>query len=201
MEVLITVTILSVVVSSLCGIYFAVADEWQRQDSARDSELAVSIACSRIGDYAAQGVRFKLLKQHGIYSHGYDVLAVCLPADKAYGVYVPVREGDEFKYREGSWVVFYLSDATGSYFASGDILWAATANHEWQIPFFMAPDSSWSLYPGVKKGRITPLDSITFEDMGGDYAAVRITVGSSFKVGNGTDRVRLSKCVTLRNTN
>ncbi len=198
-EVMIVVAVLSVVLSSLCGVYITVGDEWQRQDGSRDCQIAASSACNRIGDYISQGVQFRFLKKNG--STDNNVLAVCLPADSAYGMYVPVPDNDQFKYQDGSWVVFYLSDSTGSYSASGNILWAATAAQESDIPDHIVPDVTWSLYPGSTRGLITPLSSVSFQDNSVDFRAVTVTAGAQCKAGVTTKTIQMSKTVCSRTCN
>lgn len=198
-EVLVVVAVLSIVLSILCAMYSTVNDEWQRQDGSRECQLAISNACNRVGDYISQGVEYKILKKAG--STDNDVLAVCLPADTAYGIHVPVPDNGQLKYRKGVWVVFYLSNSTGSYNASGNILWAGSAANESDIPDHVVPDAEWSISPGGASGKITPLTSIDYHNAGLDYSAVTITAKAQSECGHTLKRMQLSKTICLRNSN
>lgn len=194
-EVLITSTVLSLVLTSICGIYFAVSKEWERQDGRGTALGATSMACSRLSDYISQSVGAVVVTR---FSTG-DALAVNMPANTAYGgTYVPTWSGGKVQYQSGNWLIFYLSDATGNYNRAGTILWAATMT--WSgFPGSVTPDSSWSLYYDLGKGKITPITSLQFVLTNDSLPRVTITAASSYKTGTTQSQVTLTRTVCLQN--
>lgn len=194
-EVLITSTILALVLTSTCGIYFAVAKEWERQDGRGTALGATSMACSRLSDYVAQSVGAVVLTR---FTAG-DALAINLPANTAYGgLYVPTWSGGKIEYQDGNWIVFYLSDTTGNYSRAGTILWAATMT--WGgFPGSVTPDTTWSLYYDQARGRIAPISSIQFVVTSSSLPRVTITATSTYKTGTTEMQVRLVRTVCLQN--
>ena len=196
-ELLIATTITALVVSSLCGVYFSAAKEWERQQGEADALLATSQTCTRLADYISQAtgiaVRTRFVAN--------DTLTVNLPADKAYGFYAPVWSGGIVQYRSGTWVAFYLSDSTGSYTQSGSILWAATFT--WSgFPGSVVPDRAWSMYYNTQLGKTASIRSIRFNtDSSGLRPVVTVTVVSAYKIGGAEERIIQSRTVCLRNAN
>ena len=194
-EVLITSTVLSLVLTSICGIYFAVSKEWERQDGRGTALGATSMACSRLSDYISQSVGAVVMTR---FTSG-DAIAVNMPANTAYGgVYVPTWSSGKVQYQSGNWLIFYLSDATGNYSRAGTILWAATMT--WGgFPGSVTPDSTWSLYYNQPKGRITPVTSIQFTLTNSSLPRVTIAATSSYKTGTTQSQVSLTRTVCLQN--
>ena len=148
-ELLMVAAILSLILTALCGAFFTVQREWQSQHHEQEALMAASMASSRLASYISQSVSATVLNRFGTG----DALAVNMPADTAYGAYAPVWSSGRFNYRGGSWIVFHLSDCTGSYQRSGNILWAASFTSWFGFPGTAVPDASWSLYNGTT-GRI-----------------------------------------------
>jgi hypothetical protein len=195
-EVLIAATVLSLLLTSLCGIYSATATQWERQQGERDALTATSQACSRLDSQIRQAVEAYILKRF----HERDTLVVNMPKDTAYGVYVPTQSGGQMVYRSGTWIVFYLSDSSGSYSKNGDILWAATFPNQLFFPSNLTPDASWSLQPGRSIGRASPLADLVFGlKSDGDLPLVTITAKSSYKTGRTSETITKSRTVCLRN--
>lgn len=196
-EVLIVSAIMSVLFASLCEIYFSVADNSQRQRGEGEALVACSQACSRLNDYLSNAVTATVITR---LSSG-DTIAVCLPMDSAYtGLYVPAWTGGKLQYRNGNWLVFYLSDTSGNYSRNGTILWAATMT--WAgYPGSVVPDSSWSLYYGQARGRIAPLKSLSFSLTSGT-GGTRVTMSAvaAYKAGRSEKQFRLTRTVFLRNS-
>lgn len=193
-EVLITSSVLALVLTSLCGVYFAIAKEWERQDGRGTALGASSMACTKLADYISQSTGAVVVDRLGTG----DALALNMPANSANGVYVPTWSGGKVKYQSGSWIIFYLSDSTGDYSRSGDILWAATMN--WgSFPGSVTPDSTWSLYYDQAKGRISPITAIKFTLTTDSLPRVTVTVTSSYKTGSTTSKVQLNRTVCLQN--
>ena len=188
---------MALVLTSLCGIYFAVADQWQRQQGEGDALVAASTACSRLADYVSQSTGFVIIGRF----HLGDTLIVNLPADQIdEATYVPAWSDGQLQHRPGKWVAFYLSDPTGSYQRTGDILWAATV--EWDsYPLGVTPDRSWSLYYDEGAGRIAPLKSVRFEGLSYDseHSLVRITATSSYRVGDTEKQLQVARDAHVRN--
>lgn len=193
-ELLIVSAVLSLVLTSLCGIYLSVAAEWERQDGRGTALSVTSMACSRVSDYLSQAVGAVVLTR---FEEG-DAIAVNLPANSAHGIYVPVWNAGRIEHQSGNWIVFYLSDSTGDYRRTGDILWAATMN--WSTyPNGVVPDSAWSLYQGQSKGKISPISSLQFSVADDGLPLVTVIATSAYKVGDTNDRIKLTRSVCVQN--
>ena len=194
-EVMIASLVLSLVLSALCSVYFAVSKEWERQNGRGTALAATSMACSRLSDYISQSVGAVVVNRIGTA----DALAVNLPADTAYsGTYVPTWSSGKIQYRSGNWIIFYLSDSTGNYSRSGDILWCATMN--WgSFPGSVTPDATWSLYYDQPRGRITPISSIQFTLNAGSLPSVTVVATSNYSVQATQKQVQLTRTVCLLN--
>lgn len=194
-EVLITSTVLSLVLTSLCGIYLAVSKEWERQNGRGTALGATSMACSKMSDYISQSVGAVVVNR---FSTG-DALAINLPANTAYsGLYVPTWSCGKVQYQSGIWIVFYLSDSTGNYSRSGNILWAATMTWA-NFPNSVIPDPIWSLYYDQTKGRISPVTSLQFTTTTDSLPKVTMVVTSAYKIGTTQSQVQLTRTVCLQN--
>jgi type II secretory pathway pseudopilin PulG len=179
-ELLVSAGVIAVILVSLCDVYFIVGREWNRQHSKEMAMCAASDALGKMSSYIGQAVSVSAQNRFGAG----DALVVCLPADTASGTYVPRWDSGVFRYRQGTWLVFYLSNSSGSYSASGNILWAATITDWNNFPASVVPDTSWSLYYGGTNGRIAPIKSLSFSvDASGDRPAVTVNVGSSYQIG------------------
>jgi prepilin-type N-terminal cleavage/methylation domain-containing protein len=196
-ELLVSICVLSLLLSSLCGVYFATADEWQRQSGQGDALTATCQACTRIADYAAEATGATVATRF-VAS---DTLLLNLPADTANGVYAPIWSGGKIQYRSGNWIAFYLSDYTGSPLVNGSILWSGTVT--WAAGVYtITKDPSWSLYYGSTKGRIAPLTSIRFAmNQSGARPYITVTAISSFKAGGTLKQTSMSRNICLRNAN
>jgi hypothetical protein len=156
---------------------------------------ATSQACSRLSDYISQAAGLQVVTR---YTAG-DTIAVNLPADTAQGgIYAPVWSGGRLRYRSGNWIIFYLSDSTGSYARTGSILWAASMS--WTgFPGSVVPDRAWSIYYNTQQGRIAPLNSLRFSlDSSGQLPTVTIAATSTYNTGTTTEPVAQSRAVCPR---
>ena len=195
LELLVTVAVLAVILTGLCEAFMANQRAWKRQSGASSALLATDAALSSLGSYASNAMDAQVYTRFS----GNDVLAICLPADIAHGAYVPTTSVG-WDYRRGQCVVFYLSDSTGSYLRSGDILWAGTMLG-WGTPSSanVTPDSTWSLYPGTTVGRVAPIGSVTFGlTSGPSVKNVCMTVVASYKAGSTTAILRRTRNICLR---
>ena len=196
-ETLVCVSIMSVLLTSLCGIYIACAQEWQRESGQNDALVATSQACTRIADYVSQAIGVTVTTRF----FASDTLLVNLPADSAYTVYAPVWSGGKIQYRSGSWIGFYLSDSNGSPLVTGNILWCGTVTWASGV-YTITPDRNWSLYYNSAKGNISPLTSITFAlNQSGARPYVTTTAVSKYKTGDTQKQTTMSRSICLRNTN
>ncbi len=194
-ELLVAGVIASFVLTSLCGVYFLVGREWERQRSKQEAIAAATDAASQLASYSANATYVFSLTR---FTTG-DTLVVCLPADTAYGVSVPVWDGSQYHYRLGTWVIFYLSDKTGSYRTQGNILWAGTVTNWSTFPDSVVPDSSWSLYNG-NTGKLTPITSLAFTVTDNDYrSTVAMQIGTTYKVGRSSVSFTHSRVQSARN--
>lgn len=194
-ELLVAGAIASVVLASLCGVYFLVGKEWDRQHSKEQAITAVSDATSRLSSYIAAGV-YAFTQDHFMAG---DALVVCMPSDSGYGGYVPVWDGPRYHYRQGTWVIFYLSDKTGSYYSKGDILWAGTITDWGTFPQSIVPDTSWSLH-NQNTGKLSPITSLSFSVTENGYrTSVTMQVGSTYSIGKSQVSFSHMRVQSLRN--
>lgn len=201
-ELLVTVMVFSVVVTGLCDVFIANQNAWNRQSSASDALIASDTATANLQSYISNAMDSRIYTR----TTTADVLVVCLPADFAHGVYVPSREGifghtDTLEYQPGQSIVFYLSDSTGSYDHTGNILWAGSLPG-WATPDAtnVCPDESWSLHPGTSQGRCSPVTSLKFvAPPGQQYASIEATVTSSYNVAGKTVTLTRTRRICLRN--
>ena len=192
-ELLIAITVSVVLIGALCEMYLVLASEFERQQGEGDALASTSFACSRIADYAAVSISAQTYTRYTAD----EALCVQLPADMAYGIYVPVQAGPLIQYRPGQQIMFYLSDSTGDYNRRGNILWAGVVQSF--SPITVTPDQSWSLYPGTTQGRIV-LDSVRFDVQSGVRDSVTIYVNRTYPIGR-TQKTRLAqRTVCLRNS-
>lgn len=196
-EVLVAGTASALILGCLCGVYFAIARSWQRQQGQAEALVATSQACSRLSDYISQSVGAIVYSR---FSTG-DSLAVNLPADTlSSNLYAPIWSDGKLQYRSGQWIGFYLSDSTGNYNRTGDILWAATVKLN-VYPVIITPDRTWSMYYNQNRGRTAPLRSIRFtltED--GSRKQVTMKIVSAYKIGNTEAQISQTRTTCLRNS-
>ncbi len=196
-ELLVAISSLAVILSGLCGVFLVNQAEFDRQSGCSSALVATRTACDELGTYTENAMLAKVFTR---YTPG-DTLALCLPADTAYGVYVPISAND-YKYRAGQTIVFYLSDTTGKYDRSGNILWKGTMI-SWRNPnaIDVTPDTAWSYLTSVAQGRITPISYINFTmpSSGVKYTTVSITVSAPYKAGSTTTSLTRNRKACLRN--
>ncbi len=195
-ELLVALTITSFVLVAACGSYFCTANEWQRQQGEAGAFLATSRACSTLGSNISQAYSATLETRFQTS----DAIAINLPATTANSIYVPTWSNNELQYTSGNWEIFYLSDSTGSYSKSGNILWEGAMSWT-NFPSSVVPNSGWSLYYNSSHGQISPISSIKFAlDTTGDRPKVTITATSSYTFGPATRQFSLTRAVALRNS-
>lgn len=212
-ELTVVIGVIAIVLSSLCGIYFAISREWERAQGEGAALDATSLACRTMGDYISQGVSAIVIDRFATR----DVLAINLPADgqsvsqmgagdalsveMGNVIYVPFPSGDELQYRSGVWIIFYLSDSTGSYGRSGNILWSGLTNSP-GVPSSITPNQPWSMYAN-NVGKITPISAIAFtQNTGRMRSSITMTITSSYtinKVSNSQKQMTQSATVCLMN--
>jgi|YNPNPStandDraft_1061719.scaffolds.fasta_scaffold00067_25 hypothetical protein len=196
-ELLVTAAVTAVVLVSICGIYLAVSRDWDRSRGESEALVATTDCCSVIGSYIEQAVGAVVLDRPG----GDDAICLQMPADTSSGgIYTPVWGANSLNYRGGGWLIFYLSDSSGSYHYNGNILWAATM--DWSdFPWSITPDPSWSLYYGDSaKGRIAPLKNVTFAmSQSGQTPVVTITATACYNVAGTERQVVMTRTVLMRN--
>lgn len=223
-ELTVASAVTALLLTTICGIYFATMTEWQHQQGLRDAVSATSGACSRLEEYIAQGVSAQLVDRFGLGF--YDTLLLNLPAQtysgpspwvagrvpnlvitrNTYGGYVPDWTSDSGRMRlqytsdNSRWVAFYLSNSTGRYDRAGSILWAATVDRN-TTPLVFVPDTAWSMETATS-GRIAPLSSMRFAvDDSMKPRRVTITVVSSYKLGSTVKRITQTRIASPRNVN
>ncbi|MGQ9454322.1 MAG: PulJ/GspJ family protein [Armatimonadota bacterium] len=198
MELLVASSVVAIVITSVCGVYFSVARAWEHQQGVARVSIAVESACTRLAQYISQAVSAQVVPRFA----SSDALAINLPLDSPYpGVYSPVWSRNRCQFRSGTWIIFYLSDSTGSYSRSGNILWAATMSWS-DFPSSVSPDRGWSMYYDTNRGRVEDLKSLSFVvDSGGSRPMVVVTATASYSVGGAERDVSMTRTICLHNTN
>ena len=185
---------MAVVLTALCEVYFAVCRDWERQLGKGGAINATSQTIAKISENIVQSDDAAIVDR---FTTG-DALALNLPADKAHGIYVPMPVSDKLRYRSGKWIVFYLSDSTGSYSKNGDILWLGNVNAYGNV----IPDANWSKHSNGE-GKISPISSIRFSIYTtGLRELISIEAKSTFKINNASnqsDVFKQSASVCVRN--
>lgn len=197
-ELLVASSIVAVVITGVCGVYFSVARGWEHQQGVARVSGAVESACTRLAQYISQAVSAQVVPRFT----SSDALAINLPLDSPYPrVYAPVWSGGVCRFRSGTWIIFYLSDSTGSYSRSGNILWAATMSWS-DFPGSVVPDRGWSMYYDTNRGRVEGLKSLSFAvDSSGSRPRVTVTATASYSVGDIKRDISMTRTVCLRNAN
>ena len=190
-------SILAVLLTSICGIYIAMIHEWQRQQGQGDATVCISRTFSSISSEISQAVTVYSVVRSGQR----DNIIYTLPLDRdaTNSYYIPAWVGGSLQYRPGQQKVFYLSNSTGNWNSSGNILWRGLVSGAFPN-YTIIPDPSWDA--DVQRGRIAGLSSLRFAtDNWGEPKRVTITATTSYKVMNSTAMASRSLAVCLRNAN
>ena len=192
-EMLVVISVLSIVLLPVCEAYIAIQKNWDRLRGAEDARSTARQAISQVTPYLQQA--FSVTTTTRFTPN--DMVVATMPMDQAYGIYV--QQGGMYRYRPAPHpVYFYLSDSTGSLTKNGNILWRAVWN---SAAGAMAPDTSWSLYPGSTKGQIAPVKSLSFSvDTSGFSPRATMTVTTEYAVDGANHNVVLSADTCVRNT-
>lgn len=189
---MITTAVLSLVLTAICGVYLMIQTEWSRQQGQEDTRTAARQAILDVAAYMKVAYSANVMTRFTPN----DTLRFYLPMDMAYGIYVPQRSSNNYRPDTLTPYYFYLSDSTGDYTHSGDILWAGYWS-SWRV----VGDPSWSLYPGTTKGRIAPVQSLSFAvDNTGFRPRVTTTVTTSCTIKGTQKQFILSAVTSLRNS-
>ncbi len=187
MELMVACGLTGLVVTSVCGVYVYALRLWDRGQAATSAYITASQGMDRICEVIEQAVDAQMTV--------YGDLKVWVPRDKdSDGTYRPYWESNaELRYRSGDEVVFYLSDHTGSTWASGKILWRRVNGSR---------DTAWSMIPGSTTGRVEPVESLAFQVYDVDpRKVVRVTLETRQKCGSRTETLTFRRYVYLRNHN
>jgi len=192
-ELTIVCGLTALLATAVCGVYIYALRLWERGQAENSAYMAASIGMDRIAKLTENAVDAQ------IQWPGY--LMIVLPRDKeSNGDYIPYRAmTGQLMYRPGDQIIFYLSDNTGTYpqyshpQASHDILWRSVN---------AVRDRSWSLHPGTHKGRVAPVQALSFEVTSiGTRKLVRITIQTRQTSGKHVHQLTLNRYVRLRNYN
>jgi prepilin-type N-terminal cleavage/methylation domain-containing protein len=195
-ELVVAMAILSVIMTGVCEVFMAVDSGCRRGQSRQEALAAVSLANSRIADQIADATLVAVTTRFSTN----DTLLLCMPKDVSSGTYTPVWSSGSLRYRNGPWVVLYLSDSTGSYYSSGTVLWAADFARYADFPSAITPDSDWTMNEGTSVPRVWPLASISFATRSlANGTLVTVTAVSSFRTGDTNDSVSALRTTCLRN--
>ncbi|MFQ3549885.1 MAG: type II secretion system protein [Armatimonadota bacterium] len=193
-EVLIVVTIISVMMSAIVAVFATIMQEWEREDSRIEAMQTVSSATQRIERDISNAVFADTISR---FSPN-DTLLVIMPYVQAYNMYVPTWDFNKLFYSSGVHVIYYLSDETGSYSRKGDILWRSVKKlYAGESNFNI--DADWSMYYDLNKGRVSNLKAINFdvEDLGSSLT-VEINAVSSYSIKDEEVQVSQKRTVCLR---
>jgi prepilin-type N-terminal cleavage/methylation domain-containing protein len=197
-ELVIAVALVALVTSALLLVFWSGITLWDRHQAESAALWNSTEAVRRIMADAGDAARCAVWARSGLS----DALEVILPADTdADGNYVPVWDHKKLIYREGKRLIFYLSDATGAYNASGQILWRGTVSGASDpTPSNVAPDAQWSLYYNTTQGQVSGIESAAFatQTKGGLYWVV-ITVTAVAQQAAGPYRMTATGLVYLWN--
>ena len=190
-ELLVTITVLALILTAICDTYLMIQTEWSRQQGLEDTRIAARQAISGVAAYMKVAHSANVMTRFTPN----DTLQFYLPLDMAYGIYVPQKVSNMYRADAITPYYFYLSDSTGSFTRSGNILWAGY----WSMGSVVG-DPSWSLYPGTTKGRIAPVQSLSFSvDTTGFRPRVTTTVTTSCTINGTPEQFILSAVTSLRN--
>lgn len=189
-------SILSILLTSICGIYLAILNEWQRQQGQGDSLVAISRTFAAVSSELSQAITVDSLDHHG--HHCVIVYTLPLDKDSSGQYYVPKWVDGNLEYRPGPQKAFYLSDSSGDYDHTGDILWRGTISGVYPFAYTIVPDPTWDA--DAQRGRISHLDSLTFDpDDWGNPHDVTINASSSYKFRDSNTVMDRTLVVSLRN--
>lgn len=195
-ELTVAMAVTALLLTILCQIYLLMVQEWDREQGEAGALTATSRACDAISKDVSQAVGAQVLTR---FSQA-DTLFFTLPDDQSNNIYVPAWSSNKLQYVSGSTEAYYLSDASGSYSNSGNILWRGLVMWNGENPV-VTPDPTWDA--NVQRGRISPLNSISFslDDSTNPHCAY-VTLVSSYQIP-GSNIKQLSRQVTvyLRNAN
>lgn len=197
-ELLVVTSILAMLLTSLCGIYIAMLNEWQREQGQGEALIAVSRTFAAMSTELSQAITVESAMRQGQC----DAVIYTLPLDKdaTNSYYVPKWVSGSLQYRIGPQKAFYLSNATGKFAANGNILWRGLLSGSYPFSYTVTPDPDWDTDP--QRGRISPLGSLRFDaDNWGHPRRVTVTVTTSYKVMNSTTAISRRLSVCLRNAN
>jgi Tfp pilus assembly protein PilV len=176
-EVLLSATLMLSLVGVLAGLSSTICYAYQRSIRVASTDLTAQMAMSRIAP-TIRGAR-------SVTSVGAAMVTLQSPAYDASGdLVVPMTNGHVYS--------FYLSNATGSAAANGNILWRSVDG---------TPDSAWSLANGQG---VCTLSALSFAYPYADTVTVSLSStknsGSALAaVGTTTDTFTNSQDVMLRN--
>jgi prepilin-type N-terminal cleavage/methylation domain-containing protein len=197
-ELIISLGLVVIVSGAALLVFWSGIVLWQRHEAESTTHLNSTQAVRLITADARQAVRCKQWGRSGLS----DALELVLPADTdARGNFIPVWEKKKLQYREGQRLIFYLSDETGAYDAGGDILWRGTIqDNKDPKASNVAPDTDWSLYYDTGRGRVSGIESTTFEAKDGEHR-VAVTLTAAAEQGDRMCRSQASGLAYLRNHN
>lgn len=197
-ELLVVTSVLSILLTSLCGIYLAMISQWQRQQGQGDSLVATSRTFTAVSSELSQAITVDCLNHQG--AHGTIVYTLPLDKDATNTYYVPKWVNGTLQYRPGQQKVFYLSDSTGQFDHTGNILWRGIISGSYPFSYSITPDPAWDADP--QRGQISPIDSLSFDsDNWGHPLRLTVTVNTSYTTGDSTASISRSLSVFLRNAN
>ncbi len=197
-ELLVVTSILGLLLSSLCGIYIAMVNEWQRQQGQGDSLVALSRALEAVSADVSQAITADCVNHYG--PQRAIVYTLPLDRDPTNEYYVPAWVGGSLQYRPGEQKAFYLSDTSGAWNQPGQILWRGIVTGEYPFSYQVIPDPTWDAHG--QRGRIPPIDSLYFDlDNWGHPKRVSMTATVSYKVMSSTTQMTRVRDICLRNAN
>lgn len=159
-ELMVTMTVLALIFSVVLDFWHVSAVNQKHLLTKTQSFTNTTSVLNVVEREARQAIRFEVRTS----TSGKSLYTFILPANTdAGGNYTPVRTSTGLTYQEGRQVQYYLSDATGSPTANGNILWRATAPAGSTA---FTPDTTWSMrnstqprYPTLQSFVISTYDA------------------------------------------
>jgi prepilin-type N-terminal cleavage/methylation domain-containing protein len=193
-EMLATMTIMTLVLVVIADIYITAATRWSKLAAQSASRQYSALALERMGQEIRTAMSFQVdtVNSNTVYTLTFP------NAVDASGSYVPVSSGSGLAYQAGGRTRYYLSNISGGLNATGgQILWRATAPAGSTV---YTPDTSWSLIKS-NVARYENIRSLNMQMVSGLIATVQINITLRATEGTSSNDYSLSRNIAMKNSN
>ncbi len=156
-ELMVALSISAVLITAVSGMLLSINSMWERSSSGNSAQLTLSEGVTRITTDMKNAVSCQILTRFSTN----DAVIITLPAGGSVGQYAPQMAANKIQYVAGTMRAYYLSNETGSWRISGNILWAGTVTS--LSPVMVTPDISASLWPSTTIGQVQPLSALRID--------------------------------------